>query len=549
MPLFEMEASPRGRMRVFGRTQLPFALGAALIAIVSALVDPSLLGSWPMVTGFVLTALATCAAIAIPWERLHPSAMISLAALDIVAVALLRAELAPLVPAVTILALFPLLWLAYGFRWYGMLVAVVGAAFITSFRFVYISRWPSNPAEWANVVTFPALILGVAVIVYIAANQLRRNGARLAAASRAQSDALRDARDAEAIALGILNTVSAGVAFYDAAGRLDVANTTARRMTDVAGFRLDTPPYSGENAFSADRITRIPDDEQIIPRALRGETIDDHLEWIGPPDAQVAIIASSRRVHREDGVLLGTVVVAYDVTELADAIEVREQFLRTVSHELRNPITSITGFLDLIDEAVDDSDTKVHEYIDIVTRKTNDLLDRVRDLLAANDGTRPPNWGNNDTAAIIREAAARTRGLADGHDVVVQVTGADSLPVFADGEQLTSAITELLTNAIKFGDRGGVVAVRYGIVGRRVTIAVTNTGHGITTGEQRRAFDRFYRAPYARSQAIQGFGLGLTNVRAIVAAHGGHIHIDSVQGEHTTFTLDVPQHPYTITQG
>lgn len=548
MPLFEMEASPRGRLRVFGRTQLPFALGAVLIAAVAALVDPSLLGLWPMITGFMLTALATCAAIAVPWERLHPAAMISIALLDIVTVAFLRAELAPLVPAVTILALFPLLWLAYGFRWYGMVVAVIGAAFITSFRFVYISRWPANPAEWANVVTFPVLILGVAVIVYIAANQLRRNGARLAAASRAQADALREARDAEAIALGILNTVSAGVAFYDADGRLDVANKTARQMTETAGFRLDTPPYSGEHAFSADRVTRIPDEEQIIPRALRGETIADHLEWIGPSDSQVAIIASSARVHREDGVLLGTVVVAYDVTELADAIEVREQFLRTVSHELRTPITSITGFLDLIDEAVDPADTKVHGYIDIVTRKTDDLLDRVRDLLAANDGAKPPNWASHDAADLVRDATERTRRLAESHDVVVQATGPDSLPVFADGEQLTSAIAELLTNAIKFGDQSAVVTVRYGIVGRRVTVAVTNAGHGITPSEQRRAFDRFYRAPYARAQAIQGFGLGLTNVRAIVAAHGGHIHIDSVHGEHTTFTLDVPQHPYTVSQ-
>ncbi|GAB3156901.1 hypothetical protein GCM10027058_31360 [Microbacterium neimengense] len=548
MPLFEMEASPKGRMRVFGRTQLPFALGAVLIAVVAALVDPSLLGRWPMLTGFALTAVATGAAVAVPWERLHPSAMISIAVLDIVTVAFLRAELAPLVPAVTILSLFPLLWLAYGFRWYGMVVAVIGAAFITSFRFVYISRWPSNPAEWANVVTFPVLILGVAVIVYVAANQLRRNSRRLADAARAQAEALRDAKDAEAIALGILDTVTAGVAFYDADGRLDVANTTARRMTEIAGFRLDTPPYSGENAFTADRITRIPDDEQIIPRALRGETIDDHLEWIGPPDSQVAIIASSGRVHREDGVLLGTVIVAYDVTELADAIEVREQFLRTVSHELRNPITSITGFLDLIYEAVEPADTKVHGYIDIVTRKTNDLLDRVRDLLAANDGAKSPNWTNNDTASLVGEAVERARSLADSKDVIVQVTGPDSLPVFADGEQLTIAITELLTNAIKFGDESAVVAIRYGLVGRRVTIAVTNTGHGITPSEQRRAFDRFYRAPFARAEAIQGFGLGLTNVRAIVAAHGGHIHIDSVHGEHTTFTLDVPQHPYTVSQ-
>lgn len=543
MPLFEMEASPRGRLRVFLRAQFPFALGVAYIAAVTALVAPALFTEWPVIAGLALTAIATVASIFFPWERHHRSALILVAALDIVAVAFLRAEVFQVVPAVTILSLFPILWLAYGFRWYGIIVGIAGAAFITSFRFFYTSEWPNTPVEWANVVSFPILIIGVAIIVFVAAANLRRNGVRLASASRAQTEALREAKDAEAIALGILNTVTAGVAFYDAEGRLDVANTTAQAMTLAAGFRLDTPPYSGENAFTADRVTRIPPDQQIIPRALRGEMIEDHLEWIGPPDSQVAIIASSGQVRREEGELLGTVVVAYDVTELADAIEVREQFLRTVSHELRTPITSITGFLDLIDDAVDPADTKVHGYIDIVTRKTNDLLDRIRDLLAANDSIKVLNGADTDAARIAHASAARVTSLAESHGVTVEIIGPAVAPVHADGEQLTVALAELLTNAIKFGDASAAVQLRYGVERGRVTLAVTNSGQGLTMPEQRRVFDRFYRAPYARAQAIQGFGLGLTNARAIVAAHGGNIHIDSRPGERTTFTIDVPQRP------
>ncbi|WDG18728.1 sensor histidine kinase [Microbacterium sp. Clip185] len=546
MPLFEMEASPRGRLRVFLRAQLPFALGVIYIAALTTLVEPARWGAWPMIAGVVLTVVATLGALAVPWERIHRSWMITVAALDLLAVAFFRAEIGASVAAVTILSLFPILWLAYGFPWYGMIAGVLGGAFITSFRFFYTSDWPDTAVEWANVVSFPILIIGVAVIVFVAAGTLRRNGVRLAAASRAQAEALRDAKDAEAIALGILNTVSAGVAFFDAEGRLDVANTTAREMTVVAGFRLDIPPYSGENAFAADRVTRIPYDEQIIPRALRGEAIEDHLEWIGPPDSQIAIIASSGQVRREDGELLGTVVVAYDVTELADAIEVREQFLRTVSHELRTPITSITGFLDLIDDAVDPADTKVRGYIDIVTRKTNDLLDRVRDLLAANDSNKVLDWVETDAARICRAASERVAALAQTRNVRIELTGPEALPVHADQEQLTIAVAELLTNAIKFGAADAAVILRYGVAKGRVMLAVTNTGQGLTLSEQRRAFDRFYRAPYARAQAIQGFGLGLTNARAIVAAHGGHIHIESEPGERTTFTLEIPQHPYPL---
>lgn len=540
MPLFELEATPRGRFRVFARAQLPFALGTVFISLIAAVAHPPGLASVAMLTGFIVTAVATVAAVVVPWERHHRSWMILIAVADLLAVALFRAELLPVVPAITMLSVFPILWLAYGFSWPGIIVAVLGAGFITSFRFAYVGAWPSTAVEWANVVTLPTLIVGVAVIVFIAARQLYRNGTRLAEASRAQGWALREAQDAEALALGILNTVNAGVAFYDKRGQLDVANNIARAMTEMVGFRLDEPPYAGDNVLAADRVSVIPYDQQIIPRALRGEVIEDHLEWLGPPDAQMAIIASCRRVHRADGELLGTVVVAYDVTELADAIEVREQFLRTVSHELRTPVTSITGFLDLIADAVDPEDETLQRYVEIVARRTNDLLDRVKDLLQAGEAAKTLSLTDVDVGDVVRLAVTDMRDVASARGM--EVTTRDSGPVRAraDGAHLAVAVTELVANAIKFGTANTTVAVTCREHEDRVRIAVTNTGPGVTHAEQRRVFDRFYRTPYARSREIQGFGLGLTNVRAITDAHGGHVLIDSAPGDRVTFTLDLP---------
>ncbi|WP_405374779.1 MULTISPECIES: sensor histidine kinase [unclassified Microbacterium] len=541
MPLFEVERSPRGRIRVFLRAQLPFTLAVVYIAIMVLIAHPVVLSSWAMLGGFAVTAVATVAAVVIPWEKFPSWWLTSIAGLDILAVALLRAELLPVLPSITVLAVFPILWLAYGFSWYGMVLAVFGAGFITSFRFAYVSAWPDTALEWANVITLPTFMVGVAVIVFIAARHLRSNGRRLADAHLTQAAALRVAQDTEILALSILNTVNAAVAFYDKDGRLDVANDHARQMTELVGFHLDRPPYAGDNVLAADRKSTIPYEDQIIPRALRGDMFEDHVEWLGPPDAQMAIIASTRRVLREDGELLGTVIVAYDVTELADAIDVREQFLRTVSHELRTPITSITGFLELIEDAVDPADTEIRRYIEIVTRKTNDLLDRVSDLLAANDAVKTLDTADLDVAALSRHAAAQVGELAASRGVRIEVRGPDALALHGDGAHLTAAIIELLTNAVKFGAPSATVALEYGAVGDRVRIAVTNVGHGLTHAEERRIFDRFYRAPYARAEAIQGFGLGLTNVRAIAVAHGGHTRVESTPGAQTTFTLDLPR--------
>lgn len=540
MPLFEMEASPRGRMRVFLRAQFPFLLAVVFMVGIAGLTEPATLTAPVVIAGFLLTIVASVLSLVVPWERLPRGWMMLIAGLDFVAVALIRAELLPLFPSVSVLAMFPVLWLAYGFPWYGIIAAVFGAGFITSFRFAYVGSWPSSPTEWANVVIMPTFIVGVAVIVFVAARQLRRRSRQVMQAARAQAGALEDARDTEAVALGIVDTVSAGVVFYDAEGHLEVANERAHHFAELGGFRLDEPPMAGRTVFSADRSTVVPANEQVIPRALAGEAVSDRFEWWGPEEAAVAVLASSGRVHRPDGAVRGTVVVIYDTTVLAEAIELREQFLRTVSHELRTPLTSITGFLDLIEEEVDPENTRLRRHIDVVTRRTADLSRRVRDLFAASESEKTLRREDVDLGDVVGAAVAEAGALAEarGHTIDTAATG--PTPARLDRAQVVVAVAELLTNAVKFGIPSAPITVSYGVRDSRAVLAVTNSGPGLARTEQRRAFERFYRGSLARTGEIQGFGLGLTNVRAIAVAHGGTVRIDSVPDERTTVTLDLP---------
>ncbi|MCY1718680.1 ATP-binding protein [Microbacterium sp. SL62] len=501
---------------------------------------PTTVNTFTLVMGVALTVLATVAAIAVPWEKFAPSWMMTVAVVDIVAVALLRAELLPFVPAVSVLSVFPTMWLAYGFPWYGTVIAVVGAGFIASYRFAYVGTWPSTAIEWANVVTLPTFIVGVAVVIFLAARHLRQNSERLALAYQDQAAALDHAQDTEAVALGILNTVNAGVAFYDADGRFYVANPLAHGYAERAGFSLHDPPYVGPEVLADDRSTPVPFHSQLIPRALAGETITDHLEWWGPIDAQAALLTSSSQVRRRDGYVLGTVIVISDITELAEAIEVREQFLRTVSHELRTPMTSITGFLDLLEDAVPKDNATVRRYVEVITRRTNDLFDRVSNLLAASDTEKNLHVVDLDLAEVARAAARQVEPIASSRGIRIETECLGAGNAHADLQQLTVATVELLTNAVKFGNDHSHVTLTYGVIGADATIAVRNEGPGLTAAEQRRAFDRFYRTPYARAREIQGFGLGLTNVRAIAIAHQGSIRINSTPGLDATVTLQVP---------
>lgn len=543
MPLFEREATPRGRLQVFNRAQLPLLAGTLFVGLVVAVAVPESLTTPLLLPGIAIIVLASIAAAALPWERGAPSALISVAVADIVAVAFIRAELLADLPSVGILAIFPILWLSYGFRRSVVIVAIVGALFITSFGFAYQGNWPSTVLQWANVLTLPALIVGVALVVNAAASQLRRNRESLVIANARQAEALRTSQDNELLSRAILDTVSAGIAFYNADNEFVIGNRPAEQMVDIVGFRLDEPPYAGDNVLAADRATSIPHDQQIIPRALRGEEISNHVEWLGPPDQQIAIMASSRQVHRADGELLGTVIVAYDITELAQAIAIREEFLSTVSHELRTPLTSVSGYIELLEDSIDPADAVSRRYLEVIARNTENLRNRIADLLASTDTDTPVSGTRVDLHDVVDEAVAATAESAQRRHQTVEVHRDAASPALTRGDrgELRHAVAELLDNAIKFSPDDSRITVAYSSTATEHTIAVEDRGPGLSRGEQAQIFDRFYRTAFARANAVQGFGLGLAHVKATVERHGGRVSVANALPHGSRISISVPR--------
>lgn len=543
MPLFEQEVSPRGRLRVFVRAQLPLLVVTGFIVVVVAVAVPTVLRSPVFLLGVGVIAAASLAAAVLPWESVSPNALMSVAIVDIAGVAFIRAELLDVIPSIGMLAIFPILWLAYGFHRAAILVAVGGALFITSYGFAYSGMWPSTALQWANVITLPALIIAVAIVVNAASSQLRRNRERLLVSHDAQAAALRESQDNELLSRAILDTVTAGVAFYDADNRLVVANDSASALVGLVGFRLDQPPYAGENVLAADRSTTIPLDQQIIPRALRGEVIDGHVEWLGPAGAQVAIMASARRVHRPDGDLLGTVIVAYDITELAQAIDIREEFLTTVSHELRTPLTSMTGYLELLEESLPASDATSLRYLEVIARNTKTLRDRIADLLEATEAESLTEPRSVQMGAVVDAAVLSVSEIASSRGQLLDVRRNDAAPAWVRGDpvQLRKAVAELLTNAIKFSPTESRITVEQDTTDADVIVTVHDRGPGLSKGERAQMFDRFYRTAFARSNAIQGFGLGLAQVKNTIDNHHGRVSVASALQRGSRITVSIPR--------
>ena len=234
------------------------------------------------------------------------------------------------------------------------------------------------------------------------------------------------------------------------------------------------------------------------------------------------------------------VVTLHDMTDFRDLERIKKDFVVNVSHELKTPLTAIKGFVETMEQrAVGESAS----YLGIIRRNADRLIAIVDDLLALSKIEAQEarlEKEDVDVRALaenilkIFEKPAGEKGLG-----LVLEAGPDLSPVKADPLQLEGLLLNLVDNAVKYTDKGGVT-VRLAIDEGRLRIEVADTGIGIDPAHQAHVFERFYVVDKSRSKKLGGTGLGLSLVKHIVLAHQGAVSVSSRLGEGTTFTVVLP---------
>jgi signal transduction histidine kinase len=517
-------------------TQLPFVVAVASLAVFVAIADSATFLLLWFITGLALTALATLLALIILWRAVDPRWLILTPVVDLVAIAFFREADYTEFPSISILVVFPVVWLAYAFSYRALILAMVAAFVIFLFPFIRVGEWPTTRNGWAAVTLVPLAICLIANSMWIAANTLRRSQRRLAATSVQLQTALSTAEDDKISLDTVINTVDAVITLYDQNGVPVLWNNAARQMGEKSGGVSPTGTRAVPLVYAADRTTVLPIERQIAARALRGEVLVGEVFWIGALDNQSAMIAASREARRADGVLLGTVIVAHDVTSLVEAIGVRDEFLSTISHELITPMTSIIGYLELVQS----QEIDVAVGIEVIQRNADRLRSVISDLV---DVAGAPAIDRHpiDLAIVVRASVEKCRPAAKLVGIDLTVTAAVAI-ANVDRLAIGQVLDNLLSNAVKFTNVFGSIEVTLDSDSRSARISVTDNGIGISAEDQRQIFDRFFRARTSRVNAIAGAGLGMAIVRSIVDAHDGTIDVDSAVGEGTTVTVRLPLH-------
>jgi signal transduction histidine kinase len=269
-----------------------------------------------------------------------------------------------------------------------------------------------------------------------------------------------------------------------------------------------------------------------LQSALSGETTIEH------HGRALAVTAAHLGEHDS-----GVVWTVRDMTERARLERAKSEFVATASHELRSPLTSIKGFVELLERSPENMSERQREFVEIILRSTDRLVDLVNDLLdvARIEADRVEiNPRPIDVGEAVQEVVELMGPRIAEKRQELEVHVAPTVPLaMADPGRVRQIVANLLTNAHLYTDEGGRIRLVVEPDRAWVQIAISDTGVGMTADEAQRIFERFYRIREG-GRASPGTGLGLSIVKSLVDMHHGQIEVESEPGKGTTFRILLP---------
>ena len=248
-----------------------------------------------------------------------------------------------------------------------------------------------------------------------------------------------------------------------------------------------------------------------------------------------------------NGRLINIISTVRDITRFREADVLKDTFISVVSHELKTPVAIIKGYAETLRRPeARRNPALVEEMLESITEESDRLARLVDDLLDASrlqaGGLPFRDVEDVDLRFIARRVIERYASQASNHRLILDFVPADDFPtVRGDPQRLEQVLDNLVSNAIKYSPRGGIVEIKGEASTVEVVISVRDEGVGIPLEEQERIFSRFHRIENPETRAVSGTGLGLYLTRAIMQAHGGRCWVDSVPGKGATFYVALPR--------
>ncbi|MEG2198663.1 MAG: ATP-binding protein [Anaerovorax sp.] len=327
----------------------------------------------------------------------------------------------------------------------------------------------------------------------------------------------------------ITEHMTEGLIVLDQQKNILSVNHSAIRILEMKGG-----VFIGKNLIAATRNEIV---NRCAERAIEEESVDDRISCHG----------RYYQIHgcsvRNMGVNIGAMLLLVDVTSEQTANDRRREFTANVSHELKTPLTSISGYAEMMLNGLVPAEN-TNEFIGKIYKECGRLIILVEDILTLSkldESAQEEVWQIVNVYDVAKEVVDSLKGEAEKMKVGVKLSGIEQGAVInhASSTMISQLVYNLLSNGIKYNKKGGSVQVNVVDQEGVIKLSVEDTGIGIPESEKDRIFERFYRVDKSRSKNIGGTGLGLSIVKHIVKTIGGSIQLESTEGQGTTVTIAI----------
>ncbi|WP_256003542.1 PAS domain-containing protein [Pedobacter deserti] len=346
-------------------------------------------------------------------------------------------------------------------------------------------------------------------------------------------------RESEEYLDSIVQTIRQGLLVLDSGYRVISANDFFLKT-----FKVEKRETEGKSLYELGNgqwnITRLKELlERILP--TNNPVLDFEVEHDFPHIGRKLMLLNAHRVELEGTYKDRILLAIEDITEVRAAENRKDDFLSVSSHELKTPLTTIKGYHQALKKYLPlDTQPKIRTIVEKTGKqiaRLDSIITSLLEMSRIQNGIFTVNKESLDLNLLVSEVADELRPNHPNHEI--QVVGKVRRNVLGDDSQLAQVLTNLIVNAIKYSPDSKAVSVHLSEVSEYAKIAVTDYGIGISADDQKRVFDRFYRANDIQRK-FPGMGIGLYICQQIVSHHGGTLWVDSEPGRGSTFSLTLP---------
>jgi len=345
---------------------------------------------------------------------------------------------------------------------------------------------------------------------------------------------------AEASMAAVLENLSEAVVVVDARGNVVLRNRAARQLAGVEPGEPENPLDGTILSVGHLDGTAVGSMDFPARRLLRGLVVRNEEYLVVRKDGSRFRVLANGTTVKEDGEVTFAVVMYRDVTETRLLEELKEDYVRALSHDLRSPLTMLIAQGQMLSRELEKKglrcESRQTDDILRTAERMNLMIEDLSESMRLESGQFRIHKEPLDACAVVRDVVSRAR-IVSSSNLIIDVPDVPAM-IVADGPRVERCIINLLSNAVKYSPAGSAIRVSLSFDRAQVHITVSDNGPGIDPEDLPHIFQRFYRGKAGTGS--DGLGLGLYVSRLTAEAHGGTIGVKSVPGQGSTFTLALP---------